>query len=67
MKKKYINSHCEAIYETVSGLYRIGLIPDEEMRYFDEACLVKPPVPRVPTQAPPRAARSGAPVFSGGK
>jgi hypothetical protein len=40
---------------------------DEEMREFDNACLVKPPVPRVSTQKSPREARSGAPVYAGGK
>ena len=69
MKKKYKNTHCEAIHETVSGLHKIGLFTDEEMRHFDDTCLVKPaaPVPRVSTQKPQSRMRSGAPVYARGK
>jgi DNA-binding transcriptional regulator YiaG len=65
--KKYKTEIKMAIHQDAALLHKAGLISDERMRHFDEACLVKPPVQRVPAQKPPGFARSGAPVFAGGK
>jgi DNA-binding transcriptional regulator YiaG len=64
MKRKYKSGPLEALHETVSGLHKIGLMTDEEKRFYDEGCLV----PRVASQKPvDTAAHSGAPVFARGK
>lgn len=69
MRKKYQDTQCEAIHSMASGLYKVGAIDKEEMRYYDEACLVKPPAPPVPrasTQKPQSRTRSGAPAYAQG-
>jgi DNA-binding transcriptional regulator YiaG len=65
---KYKTEMKKAIHQDAAMLHKAGLLSDEEMRRFDEGCLVKPaaPVPRVSTQEP-MAARSRAPVYARGK
>ena len=70
MRKKYQDTQCEAIHSMASGLYKVGAIDAEEMRYYDEMCLVKPPVPeaeRAPSQKQAGGMRSGAPAYARGK
>ena len=70
MKNKYKSEPLEAIHESMKDLHEIGLLSDERMRHFDEACLVKPttpPVPRASTQKPLSGTRSVAPVYARGK
>jgi DNA-binding transcriptional regulator YiaG len=54
MKKKYKSEMLEALHDTVDGLRKIGLITAEEMRYYDDGCLVKPAatVPYVSARKP---------------
>jgi DNA-binding transcriptional regulator YiaG len=42
MKKKYKNTHCEAIHSMASGLRKIGLMSEDDMRFYDDGCLAKP-------------------------
>jgi putative transcriptional regulator len=70
MKRKYKSEALEAIHESARDMHEIGLLSDERMRHFDEACLVQPvaTVPRAATQKPASAfAGSGAPVYARGK
>ena len=39
MKKIYKSDAFEAIHETASGLYEVGLLSQKNMRRFDESCL----------------------------
>jgi hypothetical protein len=64
---KYKSEIRKVLHMEAVSMHKVGTINDEEMRHFDEACLVKPLVPRVPAQKPPGFARSGAPVFASGK
>ena len=69
MKRKYKSEALEALHETVSGLHKIGLMSEEDMRFYDEGCLVKsaPETERAPSQKPAGGMRSGAPAFARGK
>ena len=69
MKRKYKSEALEALHETVSGLHKIGLMSEEDMRFYDEGCLVKsaPETERAPSQKPQNRTRSGAPVYAQGK
>ncbi|GMO17970.1 MAG: hypothetical protein LBG79_03075 [Spirochaetaceae bacterium] len=66
MKKKYKSEALEALNETVSGLHKIGLVTEAEMRWYDDGCFVQPAVSRVSS---PKAAVacSGATVYVQGK
>lgn len=39
MNKKYRNKASAAIHETMSDLYKIGMVDKRTMRHFDESCL----------------------------
>ncbi|MBL6928041.1 MAG: transcriptional regulator [Rhodospirillales bacterium] len=39
MKKTYKSDAYVALHESASDLHKIGLMPDTEMQYFDDACL----------------------------
>ncbi|MDR1468124.1 MAG: hypothetical protein LBT00_02395 [Spirochaetaceae bacterium] len=67
MKMTYKSEPLEAIHESMKDLYEIGLLSDERMRHFDEACLVKPAVPHTAAQEPAFSARSGMSVYARGK
>jgi len=43
VKKKYQSELFEAIHETATGLYKIGVIDEKEMREYDEDCLIQKP------------------------
>ncbi len=38
---KYKNKVFAAIHESASGLYNCGLITDDQMREFDQSCLIR--------------------------
>jgi DNA-binding transcriptional regulator YiaG len=65
--KKYKSEASMAIHEVAEAMNAAGIIPDERMRRFDEACLVKPSTPQVPTQKPSTFAHSSVPAFASGK
>jgi DNA-binding transcriptional regulator YiaG len=67
MKAKYKSEPLEAIHESMKDLYEIGLLPEERMREFDSACLVKLPVPGTSAKKPSAIAPHGYPVFAGSK
>jgi DNA-binding transcriptional regulator YiaG len=67
MKAKYKSEPLEAIHESMKDLYEIGLLPEERMREFDSACMVRPLMPETPAQKPATFARHDFPVFAGGK
>jgi DNA-binding transcriptional regulator YiaG len=41
MKKKYESEALMVIHEDMKSMHRSGFISDEEMREFDELCLVQ--------------------------
>ena len=43
MKEKYQSELLGAIHETATGLQKIGVINDEEMREYDKDCLSQKP------------------------
>jgi DNA-binding transcriptional regulator YiaG len=65
--KKYKSEIKTAIHQDAALLHEAGLISDEKMRHFDEACLVKPSMPQGSTQKPSAFAHSSVPVFASNK
>jgi DNA-binding transcriptional regulator YiaG len=65
MKARYKSDIFKTLHEAAAALFAVGAISEEEMRESDRACLV-PDVPKVSTQKPAAAARSGAPVYARG-
>ena len=43
MKEEYQSELLGAIHETDTGLYKIGVIDDKEMREYDDDCIVQKP------------------------
>ena len=41
MKRKYESELLEAIHETATGLHKIRIIDDKEMRDYDQTCLAQ--------------------------
>jgi putative transcriptional regulator len=62
MKKRYKNTHYEAIHSAAVGLFKIGAINAEEMREYDEACFAKPAAP-----VPHPVAQNVAVMYAHGK
>ena len=69
MKGKYKSEALEALHETVSGLHKIGLMNEDDMRFYDEGCLVKsaPKAERAPSKKPQGGTRSGTAIYARGK
>jgi DNA-binding transcriptional regulator YiaG len=46
MAKNYKSDICESIHEEAVALHEVGAISDEQMRHFDNSCLVpeEPPI-----------------------
>jgi putative transcriptional regulator len=43
MEKKYYSEALEAVHQSARDLYEIGAISENEMKEFDEGCLVNEP------------------------
>jgi DNA-binding transcriptional regulator YiaG len=43
MKKKYVNEALMVCHKAAKSLFRMGFIDVDEMRKFDEGCLVRKP------------------------
>ena len=41
MKNKYESEILQVIHEDMKGMHRLGIIDDDNMREFDEMCLVE--------------------------
>ena len=66
---KYKSEIRKVIHLEAVSMHKVGSISDEEMREYDEMCLVKPAVSatRVSTRKSAGAGHSGAPVYARGK
>ncbi|MDR2481507.1 MAG: hypothetical protein LBD07_04335 [Spirochaetaceae bacterium] len=69
MKGKYKSEVLAALHETASGLYKTGLMSEDDMRFYDEGCLVKsaPEAERASSQKPQSGTRPAAPAYARGK
>ena len=67
--KKYKSEIKKVLYLEAVSMHKVGTISDEEMREYDEMCLVKPAasVARDSVQKPATAPRSSTPVYARGK
>ena len=43
MEKKYVSEALMVSHQSAEGLFRLGIIDADEMREFDNLCLVKKP------------------------
>ena len=67
---KYKSEIKKVIHLEAVSMHKVGSISNEEMREYDEMCLVKPAVPpatRVSARKSAGAGRSGAPLYARGK
>jgi len=55
MEKKYQSELLGAIHETAAGLHKIGVIDINEMREYDEDCLIQKSKPVNKTENPQKA------------
>ena len=49
--KKYKSEALKVIHQDAEGLHRLGIIKDNEMKDYDEGCLVKESKPVYKTKA----------------
>ena len=66
---KYKSEIKKVIHLEAVSMHTVGSISDEEMREYDEMCLVKPAASaaRAPTQKGAGTVRSSAPIYARGK
>ena len=60
MKVKYQSELLGAIHETATGLHKIGVITDKEMREYDDGCLAQEPKTACKTEKPLKTRRATA-------
>jgi hypothetical protein len=46
MEKKYQSEILMVLHQDAVGLHQLGIISDDEMRQWDEGCLVPEPTPK---------------------
>ena len=49
---KYQSEILEVIHQDAEGMHRLGIISDDEMREYDEGCLVQEPKAAYKTASP---------------
>lgn len=64
--RNYKSELLGVVYEEALANFEVGAISEDRLKHYERECLI-PTVPRVSTQKPSMAARSGAPVCARGK
>ena len=67
MKKKYESELLGSLHETAAGLYKIGVIDDNEMREYDKACLVSDSKPSYEYESKSAPVHSPIPAYASSK
>ena len=57
MNKRYESEALMVCHQSAESLFRLGIIDADEMREFDEGCLVQEPETAYKTEAEPSAKR----------